>query len=75
MSFPVPPYAMLDVWMALGGDSEAFDRMWAEDRRLPVDTWAQLVAVVRGDSLANDHNPPAGPEFERLIRERRDLRP
>jgi hypothetical protein len=65
----IPPYAMLDVWMALGGDPLAFDRMWAEDRRSPPETWAQLLAAIRGDreTLARDTNPPAGPEFERLL--------
>jgi hypothetical protein len=65
----IPAYAMLDVWIALGGDSDAFDRMWDEPRRVPADTWAQLLAVVRRDwaTLGSDSNPPCGPEFERLI--------
>jgi hypothetical protein len=60
---------MLDVWVALGGEPAAFYRMWDEDRRTPADTWAQLMAVVgqRLGSLAADTNPPAGPEFDRLI--------
>lgn len=62
----IPPYAMLDVWMALGGTPNGFDRMWQEDRRTPADTWAQLMAVIRGDSLAPDTNPSAGPEFAAL---------
>lgn len=63
----IPAYAMLDVWMALGGTPDAFDRMWDEDRRTPADTWAQLMAVIRGDSLDADTNPPAGPEFDVLL--------
>ena len=65
----IPIYAMLDVWMALGGDPAAFDRMWAEPHRTPADTWAQLMAAVgqRLGSLAADTNPPIGPEFDRLI--------
>ncbi len=66
---PTPAYAMLDVWMALGGDPLAFDRMWAEPRRTPADTWAQLMALIRGNlaSMLKDSNPPIGPEFERLL--------
>lgn len=63
----IPAYAMLDVWMALGGKPDAFDRMWEEDGRTPADTWAQLMAVVRGDSLQADTNPPSGPEFDHLL--------
>lgn len=74
----IPTYAMLDVWMALGGSPEAFDRMQDEPRRTPADTWAQLMAAVRGDDLSRDHNPPVGPEFARLasalIEERDDGR-
>lgn len=70
----IPLYAMLDVWMALGGESEAFDRMWAEEGRTPADTWSQLLAVVRGQFPIGDHNPPPGPEFEALRRVRRDRR-
>lgn len=66
----IPTYAMIDVWMALGGTPAAFDRMEAEDRRTKADTWSQLLAVVRGDDLAREHNPPAGPEFDRLVTER-----
>jgi hypothetical protein len=62
----IPPYVMLDVWMALGGDSEGFDRMWAEEGRTPADTWSQLLAMVRGEYPIDDHNPPPGPEFEAL---------
>jgi hypothetical protein len=64
----IPAYAMLDVWMALGGTFESFDRMWGEDGRTPADTWAQLMCVVRRDfqTLAKDTNPPMGPEFEAL---------
>jgi hypothetical protein len=65
----IPVHAMLDVWMALGGEPAAFYRMWEEDRRTPADTWAQLMAAVgqRLGSLAADTNPPIGPEFDRLI--------
>lgn len=66
----IPPYAMLDVWMALGGDPAAFERMWLEDGRTPADTWAQLMAIVRGDSIADDTNPPPGPEFDWLVMDR-----
>lgn len=67
--YGVPTFAMLDVWMALGGEPNAFDRMWAEDRRYPADTWAQLLALIRGsDSLWEDTNPPAGPEMVALAR-------
>jgi len=65
----IPRYAMLDVWMALGGDPQAFDRMMAEDRRTDADTWAQLLAVIarRWDALLADTNPPPGPEFDALV--------
>jgi hypothetical protein len=65
----IPLYAMLDVWMALGGDPVAFDRICAEDRREPADTWAQLMCAVRGDliTLLKDTNPPCGPEFEAIM--------
>lgn len=61
--------AMLDVWLALGGDPIAFERMMAEDRRTDADTWAQLMAMIREDypSLMADTNPPCGPEFEALM--------
>jgi hypothetical protein len=65
----IPVHAMLDVWMAFGGEPAAFYRMWDEEGRTPADTWAQLMAVVgqRLGSLAADTNPPIGPEFDRLI--------
>lgn len=64
----IETYAMLDVWMALGGDPDSFDRMWHEEHRTPADTWSQILSVIRGDGLAlKDTNPPAGPEFEALI--------
>jgi len=65
----IPRYAMLDVWMALGGDPQAFDRMMVEDRRTDADTWAQLLAVIarRWDALLADTNPSPGPEFDALV--------
>ena len=52
---------LLDIWQALGGDSEAFHPWWAADPSFP-DRWAQIVAAVAGDisGLAADSNPPAG---------------
>ena len=68
MTFGVHPAYMLHLWVALGGDVDGFNRMWAEDRRTPADTWAQLMAVVKGDmALVIDSNPPMGPEFEALF--------
>lgn len=65
---------MLDLWMALGGEPDAFDRMLTEDRRTPGDTWSQLLAIVRGitwEALAEgDTNPPPGPEIEALMERR-----
>lgn len=66
----IPRYAMLDVWVALGGRPRAFERMMSEPRRTPADTWSQLLAVVndRGHTtFEGDTNPPPGPEFERLV--------
>lgn len=69
----IPPYAMLDVWMALGGDPAAFDRIWTESNRTPADTWAQLMAAIKAKIAGIEHwswddmNPPAGPEFEALL--------
>lgn len=66
--FPIPRYAMLDVWMALGGEPAAFERMCDEPRRTPADTWAQLIAMIRNPlSVLADTNPPPGPEFSALI--------
>lgn len=67
--YGIPVHAMLDVWMALGGSPDAFYRMWEEPKRTPADTWAQLLAAIRGDlaSLLADNNPPIGPEFEGLL--------
>lgn len=52
---------LLDIWQALGGDSEAFHPWWAADPSFP-DRWAQIVAAVAGNisGLAADTNPPAG---------------
>ena len=58
----VPPvHLLLDIWQALGGDSEAFHPWWAADPSFP-DRWAQIVAAVAGNisDLAADSNPPAG---------------
>ena len=65
----IPTYAMIDVWVALGGDVTSFDRMWAEPHRTPADTWGQLLAVIRDDylGLIEDTNPPMGPEIDALI--------
>lgn len=58
----VPPvHLLLDIWQALGGDSEAFHPWWAADPSFP-DRWSQIVAAVAGNisDLAADSNPPAG---------------
>lgn len=58
----VPPvHLLLDIWQALGGDSEAFHPWWAADPSFP-DRWAQIVSAVAGNisDLAADSNPPAG---------------
>jgi hypothetical protein len=54
-------HLLLDIWQALGGDSEAFHPWWAADPSFP-DRWAQIVAAVAGNisGLAADTNPPAG---------------
>lgn len=56
---PIPRYAQLDVWMALGGDPGVFET-W-RDRRTFADAWAQLLRAVAGDlvTLCADTNPPA----------------
>lgn len=57
-----PWYLALDVWMALGGDSNAFEA-WAhheDDRRTWGDAWAQIVAAVGGSRMEGDRNPPPG---------------
>ena len=58
--FRVERLAMLQVWMALGGESQPFER-WMENRTL-VDAWHQLLAAISGDiaGLIEDSNPPAG---------------
>ncbi len=70
--FPIPRYAMLDVWMALGGELAAFELMMTEPGRTPADTWAQLLAAVREDvvALLADTNPPMGPQFAMLMHTR-----
>lgn len=56
----IPLYALLDVWLSLGGEPGAFES-WMEDRST-ADAWAQLMSAIRGDiiSLLEDSNPPAG---------------
>ncbi len=57
----IPQYAMLDVWMALGGDSTDFDKWIADDpRRTDADSWAQLMGAIQGDLMTGDTNPPPG---------------
>lgn len=56
----IPRYAMLDVWSALGGDSDTFDAWMADPKRTPADAWAQLLAAIRGDVMAGDTNPYPG---------------
>jgi len=56
----IPRYAMLDLWMALGGDSEVFEAWMADPKRTPADAWAQLLAAVRGDTMPGDTNPYPG---------------
>ena len=57
-----PWYLAQDVWMALGGDSNAFSA-WAhceDDRRTWGDAWAQIIAAVGGSRMEGDTNPPPG---------------
>lgn len=56
----IPLEAMLDVWVALGGDPTDFDTWMADPKRTPADAWAQLLAAVRGDVMAGDTNPYPG---------------
>lgn len=44
-SYPIPLYAMLDVWRATGRSPEAFDA-WCADRDLD-ELWCELLAMVR----------------------------
>lgn len=53
-------YLLLDVWMALGGESQDFERWMDEPRRTHADAWAQLLAAIRGDLMPGDTNPPPG---------------
>jgi len=54
-------HLLLDIWQAIGGESEDFHPWWAADPSFP-DRWSQIVAAVAGnfDALAKDTNPPAG---------------
>lgn len=56
-----PVHLLLDIWQAMGGESEDFHPWWAADPSFP-DRWSQIVAAVAGnfDALAKDTNPPAG---------------
>ena len=56
------PYERLDIWMALGLDSQEFGPWSEHPKRTPADAWAQLMAAVAGNvaSLCKDTNPPAG---------------
>lgn len=67
---PVPRFAQLDVWMALGGDPLDFERWRDHPRRSFGDAWAQLMAAVQGDviGLLRDTNPPAGELVDLLMR-------
>jgi len=68
---PIPRYAQLDVWCALGGDYASFDhwRFHEDDRRTFADAWAQLCAAIKGDvaGLMADTNPPAGSILDLLV--------
>ena len=65
--FRVERLAMLEVWMALGGESQPFER-WMENRTF-VDAWHQLLAAIGGDiaGLVEDSNPPAGELLDLLL--------
>ena len=67
------PFEMLDLWQALGLDSNDFHDWLAEPKRTPDDAWAQLVSAVAGDvaSLCRDTNPPCGPQLVDAARRRR----
>mgnify|MGYP007071579175 FL=1 len=78
MDDPLPPAApaqrqpvtlLLDVWCAMGGDSQVFHTWWAEDPSFP-DRWSQMVAAIGGNisALASDSNPPAGALFDLAVR-------
>lgn len=56
-----PVHLLLDLWQAIGGDSEDFHPWWAADPSFP-DRWSQMVAAINGNisDLTADSNPPAG---------------
>ncbi len=60
MDGPIPRYALLDVWVALGGEGARFEK-WADSRSI-ADGWAQLMAAAAGrwPDLFEDTNPSAG---------------
>jgi len=73
--YGVPRFAMLDIWMSLGGDSQDFED-WANDpNRFPADAWAQLCAAVASnvDALEADTNPPAGDTLLALAKRRAEI--
>lgn len=74
--FPVPRVAMLGIWMALGGDSVAFEEWIDHPGRTPADAWAQLLAAIEADwtALAEDTNPPAGELLDLADRDLRIMR-
>jgi hypothetical protein len=57
----IPAYAMLDVWLALGGEPSPSIACGSRTAGRPL-THGRNDGLIRGDSLAADHNPPAGPE-------------
>ena len=59
---------MLDIWLALGGDSRVFEEWIDEPTRYPSDAWAQLLAAIRGDLMNDDTNPPPGALRELVYR-------
>lgn len=65
--FPIPTYAMLDVWLALGGNMSGWMKWLDEPRRGPADAWSQLLAWVRRTPPNEDTNPPAGPHPAEVI--------
>lgn len=67
---PVPRYAQLDVWMALGGEPQAFEAWRDAPKRTYADAWSQLLGAIRGDLMLGDHNPEPGDELLKLIWQR-----